>query len=183
MKQVPVHPRDRLARKTEDDIKFVKQVPLHACERPKRKSTLENYSDLTKKSKDNDVTFIKQVPLHPREQKKRLEKLDQKVHIINEIASAEPKPIKVKRKIDKMTFTNKEIKAAHENTENLILGNFNFDLKLMLNKRLKFNTTIIDKEITIDRIIDAITNPYNDQYWIEHKLGTNYFTLRLETGR
>ena len=32
---------------------------------------------------------------------KRLEKLDQKVNIINEIASAKPKPIKAKRKIDK----------------------------------------------------------------------------------
>ena len=41
----------------------------------------------------------------------------------------------------------------------------------------------MDEEIIIDRIIDAINNPYNDEYWIEHKPGTNYFKLRLENGR
>ena len=90
---------------------------------------------------------------------------------------------KEKRKIDKMKFINEQIKAANENTENLMLGNFNFDLKLILNKRVIFYTTIIDEEMIIDKIIDAINNPYNDEYWIEHKLGTNYFTLRLENGR
>ena len=40
---------------------------------------------------------------------------------------------KEKRKIDKMKFINEQIKAANENTENLMLGNFNFDLKLILN--------------------------------------------------
>ena len=36
----------------------------------------------------------------------------------------------------------------------------------------------------IDRITDALIDPYleNDKYWIEHKSGTNYFTLRLEKG-
>ena len=66
LKQVPVHPRDRLARKTKDDVKFVKQVFLHLQERLKRKgksTTLNNYSSLSKKSKNDDVTFIKQVPL------------------------------------------------------------------------------------------------------------------------
>ena len=31
----------------------------------------------------------------------------------------------------------------------------------------------------IDRIIDTLNDPYleNDKYWIEHKPGTNYFTL------
>ena len=36
---------------------------------------------------------------------------------------------KEKRKIDKMKFINEQIKAANENTENLMLGNFKFDLK------------------------------------------------------
>ena len=63
-------------------------------------------------------------------------------------------------------------------------GEFNFDPKRILNKRLIFHTTIIDKEIIMDRIIDAVNDPYleNDKYWIEHKSGTNYFTLRLEKG-
>ena len=185
MKQVPVHPRDRLARKTKDDVKFVKQVPLHPRERlkRKRKSSLENCSGLTEKNKDNNVTFIKQVPLHPHKRKKRLKKLDQKVNIVNEIASARPKPIKAKRKIAKMKFMNEQIKTGNENTKNLMLGNFNFDPKLILNKRLIFDTTIIDGNIIINRIIDATDNSYNDKYWIKHKPGTNYFTLRLENGR
>ena len=88
------------------------------------------------------------------------------------------------KKIDKMKYINEQIKAANENTENLMVGNFNFDPKTILNKRYNiFDTTIIDKEIIIDRIIDAINDPYNDKYWIEHKPGTNYFTLRLENGR
>ena len=37
LKQVPVHPRDRVARETKDDVKFVKQVPVHSRERLKRK--------------------------------------------------------------------------------------------------------------------------------------------------
>ena len=75
------------------------------------------------------------------------------------------------------------MKAANENTKNLMLDNFNFDPKLILNKRLIFDTTIIDQEIIIDRIIDAINNPYNKEYWFEHKPGTNYFTLKLENRR
>ena len=63
----------------------MKRVPFHLRKRLKRKrqSTLENYSDLSKKSKNDDVTLIKQVPLHPDEQKKRREKLDQKVRLVN----------------------------------------------------------------------------------------------------
>ena len=123
------------------------------------------------------------MPLHPRKWKKRLENLDQKVNIVSEIASVKPKPITAKRKIDKMKFINEQTKVANENTGNLILGNFNFDPKVILNKRLIFDTTTMDEEIIIDRIIDAIGNPYNDEYGIEHKPGTNYFTLRLENGR
>ena len=174
LKQVPVHPRDRLAKKTKDDVKFVKQVPLHPRERLKRKreSTLENYSILSKKSKDNDVTFIKQVPLQPRERKKWLEKLNQKVNIKSEIDSAKPKPIKGKREIDKIKYINEQIKAANENTKKLMLGNFNFDPKTILNKRLIFYTTIINEEIIKDKIIEAINDPYNEKYWIEHRPGT-----------
>ena len=53
----------------------------------------------------------------------------------------------------------------------------------MLNKTLIFDITIIDEEMIISRITDAINSPYNDEYWIEHKPGTNYFTLGLEDGR
>ena len=46
LKQVPVHPRDRLERKTKDEVKIVQQVPLHPGERLKRKRTLDNCSNL-----------------------------------------------------------------------------------------------------------------------------------------
>ena len=45
------------------DITFVKQVPIHPRDRLKRKRKikLENYENLTKRSTGSDVTFIKQV--------------------------------------------------------------------------------------------------------------------------
>ena len=90
------------------------QVPLHPHETlKKKKSTLGNHSSLSKKFKNFDVTFIKQVPFHPRERKKRSEKLDEKAHIIKEIAGAKPKSIKAKRKIDRMKNINDYIRAAN----------------------------------------------------------------------
>ena len=111
-------------------------------------------------------------------------KIDEKVNFIKEVASAKPKPIvKSKRKIDKMKNILDQIEAANENTKNLMNDEFNFDPKKILNETLIFETTLIDEEIIIHRIIDAINDPYNDKYWIEHKPGTNCFTLRLEDGR
>ena len=49
------------------------------------------------------------------------------MHIVKAIATAKPKPMKAKRKIDKMKCLNEQIKAANENTENLMLGEFNLD--------------------------------------------------------
>ena len=187
LKQEPIHPRDRLARKTKDDVKFVKKVPLHPRERlkGKRKSTtIDNYIHLSKKSKNEDVTLIKQVPLHWRERMKRLAKINDKVHFIKEVSSTKPKNlVKAKRNIDKMKNINDQIRAANENTKNLMLGKFNFDPKEILNKKLIFDTTIIDEEIIIDRIIDAINDSFNDRHRIKHIPGRNYFTLRLEDGR
>ena len=82
-----------------------------------------------------------------------------------------------------MKNINNQIKPTNENTKNLILGQFNFDPKEILNKTLIFDTVMIDEEIIIDRITDAINDPFNDKYWIEHKPGRNYFTLRLEDGK
>ena len=44
--------------------------------------------------------------------------------------------LKQKENIDKMKFINEQIKVANENTKNLMLGNCNFDPKLILNKDL-----------------------------------------------
>ena len=79
----------------------------------KKKSTLGNHCSLSKKFKNFDVNFIKQVPFHPRERKKRSEKLDEKAHIIKEIAATKPKSIKAKRKIDRMKNINDYIRAAN----------------------------------------------------------------------
>ena len=54
VKQVTVHPKDRLVEKTRDKVKFVKQVPLDLHERLKKKIKLENYAHLNKKSKNED---------------------------------------------------------------------------------------------------------------------------------
>ena len=141
LKQVPVHSSDRLARKTKYDIKFVKQIPLHRRERLKRKINPENYNHLNKRSKNDDVTSIKHVPLHPQKRMKRLEKIDEKVHFVKEVASAKPKIlVKTKENTNKMKNITRKTKATNENTRNLITGEFNFDLKDILNKTLVFET-------------------------------------------
>ena len=139
---------------------------------------------MSKNSKNEDVTFIKQVPLHPCKCMKRLAKIDDKANFIKKISSTKPKkPAKAKRNMDKMKIMNDQIWAENENTENLMLGEFNFDLKEILNKKRICDTTIIDNEIIIDRINDAIDDLFNNRYWIEYKPGTKYFTLRLENRR
>ena len=57
----------------------------------------------------------------------------------------------------------------NESTENLVLGEFNFDPKEILNKKVIFDTTITDEEIITDRLIDAINDPFNDKYWINQQ--------------
>ena len=91
--------------------------------------------------------------------------------------------VKTKTNTDKMKNINRKTKAANENTRNLMIGKFNFDPREILNKTLIFDSSMVDEEVIIDRIIDAINDPFNDKYWIEHKAGTNYFTLRLEDGK
>ena len=69
LKQVPMHPRDKLATATknaqrdDDDVDFVKQVPMYPRDR------------LTKATKnaqrDDDVKFLKQVPAYPRDRLQR----------------------------------------------------------------------------------------------------------------
>ena len=125
------------------------------------------------------------MPLHHHQRKKRIKKLDKKVYTINETASAKPKLIISKTKLDKMKLINEQTKAAkkkkkHTHTQNLILGEFSFDPKQLLNKRLIFDTSIIEKDIIIDRIINAIVNSYDNKYWMEHKPGAKCFTIRLE---
>ena len=39
----------------------------------------------------------------------------------------------------------------------------------ILNKTLIFDTSKIDEEIIIDRIIEGINNKYNDEFYIKHQ--------------
>ena len=115
-----------------------------------------------------------------------MSKLDDKVHFLKEVVNAKPKKItKPKKKIDKMKLMTDQTEASLGNTSLFMLGEFNFSPKQILNKKLIFDTTIIDKETIMDKIIQDLNDPFleNDKYWIEHESGSNYFTLRLEDGR
>lgn len=67
------------------DVMFVKQVPVHPRDRLKRKIKLEPYDGLAKK-KMSDVTFVKQVPLHPQKKLERLWKIDNKLSFMRDVA-------------------------------------------------------------------------------------------------
>ena len=115
-----------------------------------------------------------------------MSKLDDKVHFVKEVINAKPKQsTKTKKNIDKMKLMMDQIEVSLENTSLLMLGEFNFSPKQILNKKLIFDTTIIDEETIIDKIIEVPNDPSleSDKYWIEQELGSNYFTLRLEDGR
>ena len=100
MKQVSVHPRDRLKKlaAVEEKVWLIKQVPVHPRDRLKRAT----------KQQQKEVEFIKQVPLKPRERLKRIDK---------------------KRKHPKDNMKNKVLKIARDNVFALMTGKFSFDPK------------------------------------------------------
>ena len=137
---MPVHPRDKLKNKKEDKVRNLQQP--------------------NQKSKGSDVTFIKQVPLHPRERLKRLPKVDEKLHFVREVASVKPKHTsKTKRKIEKMKLTNDQIEASINNSSILMEGKFDFSPQKILNKRLMFDISMVDKETIIDKTIEGLDDP------------------------
>ena len=66
IKQVPVHPIDRLKKLAvvEEKVELIKQVPVHSRDRLKRVT----------KQQQKEVEFIKQVPLHQQARLKRIDK-------------------------------------------------------------------------------------------------------------
>ena len=84
-----------------------------------------------------------------------------------------------------MTILTNQVEANIDNTLLRMAGKFNFSPKKILNKRLIFDTSVVDEETVMDKIIAGLNDPYldNDKYWIEHKPGSNYFSLRLKNGR
>ena len=57
-------------------------------------------------------------------------------------------------------------------------GEFNFSLKSILNKTLLFDTSKINEVVIIDKIIESINDPLQDENYIDHPNGTNSFTLK-----
>ena len=51
-----------------------------------------------------------------------------------------------------------------------------------LNKTLLFDTKKIDENIIMERTIEALP-PTNDEFYIEHPVRSNSFTLKREDGR
>ena len=56
-------------------------------------------------------------------------------------------------------------------------GKFSLDPKKILNKTLLFDTAKIDEEIIMDMIIRTLPAD-NDNFYIEHPVGSNSFTLK-----
>ena len=87
------------------------------------------------------------MPLHPRGRLQRLAKVDDKLHFVREVSSVKPKHFsKTKRKIEKMKLTNDQIEASINNLSMLMDGEFNFIPQKILNKRLIFDISMVDKE-------------------------------------
>ena len=105
------------------------------------------------------VEFIKQVPVHP---KNRLKK-----------------STKEQEKHPRGRMKNMEGQIARDNVSKLMRGEFDFNPKKILNKTLLFDTKKINEEITMDRIVEALP-PTNDEFNIEHPIGSNAFSLKRE---
>ena len=77
---------------------------------------------------------------------------------------------------------NREQQIARENVSALMNGKFSFDSTKILNSTLLFDNKKIDQEIIMDRIIQALPAD-NDEFYIEHPIGSNSFTVKREDGR
>ena len=154
IKKVPLHPRDRLARKTQNEVKFIKKVPQHPCNR------------LTCKTENNsEVQFMKHIPRHP------LDRLARK---------SRPYPCKSEIKTLKhprQRLNEKAREIAIGNSGKIKKENYKFDLKNMLNKGQLFDLTKTSEDQILDRIIEGIPKD-NDEYYVQHTPGTNVFMGR-----
>ena len=128
-----------------------------------------------KNQQQEEVEFIKQVPVHPRDRLKKE---------TNQQAPTHPRN-RIKKYIKnlKLRMKNKEEQTARDNISALMRGEFNFDPDLILDKTLLFDTKKIDEKIIMDKIIEALENPMNDKFYIEHPVGSNAFTLKREDRR
>ena len=78
----------------------------------------------------------------------------------------------------------REQQIARENVSALMNGKFSFDpkRKKKSNRTFLFDNKKIDKEIIMDRIMQALPAE-NGKFYIEHPIGSYSFTLKREDGR
>ena len=114
------------------------------------------------KAIDEKIKFIKQFPSHP---PNRLQRINKKL------------------KHPKNRMKNIEGQTATDNVSKLMIGEFDFNPERLLNKILIFDTKKRIEEIITDMMIDALNDKRNDEFYIEHPVGSNYFTLKGEHGR
>ena len=106
--------------------------------------------------------FSIQVPLHPGDRLRKNDKIIQ--HLRNRL-------------------THKKAQIAKNNVSKLMRGEFFFSIKNILYKTLLPDTSKINKEIIMDKIIESLNDPLNDEYYMDHPDGTNSLTLKQEDGR
>ena len=75
----------------------------------------------------------------------------------------------------------KELKVARDNVSTLTQGKFVFDPEHFSNKTVLFDTSNVDEEQIIDRILENIPGD-NDNIYLVHEQDTNAFSLRRKDG-
>ena len=128
--------KQKTKKRKDDDVIFVKQVPLHPRERLARE---------TRKQKNDDLIFVRQVPLHPRERLKR--KTKRLTHL-------------------RERMKNKELQIARENVSAFMEGNFSILPEKMLNKTIFFDVLKVDQETIMDKIIQNLPSANDESYII-----------------
>ena len=70
--------------------------------------------------------------VHPRGRLRKLAALDEKIHFIKQVPSHPRNRLNRKRKTTIMKNINRQIEAAADNTNKLMLGEFNFSKKIYI---------------------------------------------------
>ena len=118
----------------EDDVIFIKQVPVHPRDRLAR---------ATPPKKKNEVTFMKQVPFHPRY------RLKKKTEIL---------------KHPRDRLKTKDLQVAMDNVSALMEGKFNFSPEQFLNKTVLFDVSKVNEKKIIERIIENLSKDNDELY-------------------
>ena len=69
-----------------------------------------------------------------------------------------------------------------ESSKTLLKGKFNFSPHKILNKTILFDTSYINEEKIMGKILEAFL-ANNDELYVLQKPGTNAFTLKREDGK